>query len=87
MIQNVDKLHENLEREGESSVRIGLAKGVYGEDKKPIVREWLHQKEQFRADQHASAVLKNAKHANLAAWVSTCAAIVSILANFGSRHT
>ena len=80
MITNAEELFAKLEQEGEPTVRTRLAQGVYGQQKTPLVIEWLHQKEQFRADILANENLKTTKSAHLAAWVAACAAVVSTLA-------
>ncbi|MBK8016115.1 MAG: hypothetical protein IPK20_04935 [Betaproteobacteria bacterium] len=80
MIPDAEELFAKLEQEGEPTVRTRLAQGVYGQQKTPLVIEWLHQKEQSRADILANENLKTTKSAHMAAWVAACAAVISALA-------
>lgn len=43
---DADELWEQLDSLGLSEVKIKLAQGVYGERKRKLVEEWVHQKEQ-----------------------------------------
>lgn len=80
MIPDAENLFAELEQGGEPTVRNRLAQGVYGQHKTPLVIEWLHQKEQARADLLANENLKTTKSAHKAAWVAACAAVASALA-------
>ena len=45
-----DELWPKLEVKGLKEVRKLLAQGVYGEKKRPVVEEWVHQKEEEQSD-------------------------------------
>ena len=45
MIVNKDELWAGLEVDGEQTVRVKLAQGLYGRNKGPLVEEWLRRKE------------------------------------------
>lgn len=75
----------DLEKLGESAVRVNLATKVYGDTggKRALVVEWLHEKDQEREDRRASQ--KNIRDtvaaiaAIIAAVAATIGAIVSIM--------
>jgi hypothetical protein len=53
-----DELWPKLDADGEDKVREKLAQGVYGQQKIPLVNEWLARKDRQRADaanQHRDA--------------------------------
>ena len=60
-----DRLYKKLEHIGEFTVRENLANGVYGENRRELVEEWL---EQFQDDLVAEAIeaeaLESASDAN-----------------------
>ncbi|MBU0477902.1 hypothetical protein KKC91_04985 [bacterium] len=73
-----------LENTGESQVRIKLAQGVYGEEKIPIVYEWLRIKDEERINLSSSRnkaaaleQLRIASSAKNAAWIAAIAAIIA----------
>jgi hypothetical protein len=80
MITGTDELFAKLEQEGESSVRNKFAQGLYGQQKTPLVSEWLRQKDQARTDFLSNEHLKSTKSAHKAAWVAAFAAVASALA-------
>ncbi len=43
MAVDKDRLYKKLERVGEQVVRENLASGVYGENRRELVEEWLEQ--------------------------------------------
>ncbi len=53
MAVDKDRLYKKLEHIGEFAVRENLANGVYGENRRELVEEWL---EQFQDDLVAEAI-------------------------------
>ena len=81
-----DELWAGLESDGEDTVRIKLAQGLYGQNKRPLVKEWLRQNELIRSEkkvsdfeQRAKEELRIASSARNAAWVAAIAAILSAI--------
>ena len=62
---SLQELRPKLEALGETKVRGRLAQGVYGEDKAPIVQEWLAEKVRARQDEHTARSLDLAESANV----------------------
>ena len=86
MIVKKDELWAGLESDGEDTVRIKLAQGLYGQNKRPLVQEWLRQNELIRSEkkvsdfeQRAKEELRIASSARNAAWVAAIAAILSAI--------
>ena len=59
-----EELWPTLESLGEAEVRKRLAQGVYGEQKIPVIREWLATKEAAKQDNRESQSLNLAEEAN-----------------------
>ena len=53
MAVDKDRLFKKLEHVGEYVVRENLANGVYGENRRPLVEEWL---EQFSVPDEADSI-------------------------------
>lgn len=82
-----------LESLGEAEVRKRFAQGVYGEQKTPIIREWLATKEQARQEkregqnldlaQQANSIAAEAnsisRRSNAIAWVALVVSILGLL--------
>ena len=71
MAVDKDRLYKKLNRVGEQVVRENLAKGIYGQPKRPLVEEWLNQCEAAReaatterAEQREEETLELAREAN-----------------------
>jgi len=52
MTVDKDRLYKKLDHVGEHVVRRNLSNGVYGDDRRPLVEEWL---EQFEESEEAAA--------------------------------
>ena len=67
MTADRDRLFKKLEHVGEHVVRANLANGVYGENRRDLVEEWL---EQFQDQDEAveEEALELASEANDSAW-------------------
>jgi len=63
-----------LEVVGEPTVKVNLAKGIYGDEKRPLVKEWLRDKAQSRADGAMREQLDIARNAAASANVAAVAA-------------
>lgn len=59
-----EQLWPTLESLGEPEVRKRLAPGVYGEQKIPVIREWLATKESARQENREGQSLSLAEEAN-----------------------
>jgi hypothetical protein len=47
-MRDAKSFYAKLEAAGEESVRNSLAQGIYGTENRPLVAEWLHQKDAER---------------------------------------
>ncbi len=73
MAVDKDRLFKKLEHVGEMVVRENLANGVYGENRRGLVEEWLKQREDTseaearREEQRAEEILESAPEPNQSA--------------------
>jgi len=92
MITDIEKFFSELAIIGESNVRTRLAQGIYGQNKIPLIHEWLRKEEEkrinlatSRAESAASRAevatleqLRIARSAKNAAWIAAIVAIIGI---------
>ncbi len=79
MTRESEYLFIKLEEDGETAVRVQLAQGIYGQQKIPLIVEWLQQKERARDSHLANKNLKILKCSMGAAWAAAFAAAISAL--------